>query len=131
MSLVLQATLLGKATTNSEQGHFLVTLRIGNQNLELHLLPEQAQMFPDLVSTTSHPTERRRQHIQYNSAPSYTVTVDQVVPESPALGSSELTAAMVNAKIAVAEHKNKQEQEGHVIRAEADRRRTEFQNAQK
>lgn len=106
MSLILQATLLGKATTNSEQGHFLVTLRIGNQNLELHLLPEQAKMFPDLVSTTAHPTERRRQHIQYNSAPSYTVTVDQVVPEAAPAGSSELTAAMVNAKIAVAENAN-------------------------
>jgi hypothetical protein len=147
MSLVLQATLLGKATTNSESGHLLVTLRIGRQNLELTLSPDQATMFPDLVSTQPHPTERRRQHIQYNSAPAYTVTIDQVIPEPAALGSSELTTAMVNAKIAVAEHANQKPAdpllpakenepepllpEAHIARAESDRRHVEFQNAQK
>lgn len=107
MSLTLNASLIGKAQTSSEQGHVQVTLRIGNQNLYLQLLPEQASMFPDLVKTVPHATERRRQAIAYNAAPSYTVTIAEVVPEVPVEGAVHpLTRALVNARAAVAEEAN-------------------------
>jgi hypothetical protein len=78
MPLVLQASLVGRAQTNSEQGHVQVTLKIADQFLSLKLLPEQAQMFPELVTTQPHPTERRQQVTTYKTAPSYTVTVAEV-----------------------------------------------------
>lgn len=107
MSLTLQATLVGKASTSSEHGHFQVTLNVGGQNLHLKLLPEQAAMFPDLVRTIPHVTERKAQQLQYLPAPSYTVTIAQVVPEVPVEGEVHpLTRALVNAQAAVAEEAN-------------------------
>lgn len=117
MSLVLTASLVGKASTPSEHGHVQVTLKIGNQNLYLQLLPEQAAMFPDLVRTIPHKTERKAQQLQYLPSPSYTVTIEQVVPEPttrevalrglPArAGTHPLTEALVNAQAAVAEKAN-------------------------
>lgn len=107
MSLVLQASLVGKASTSSEHGHFQVTLNIAGQNLYLKLLPEQAAMFPDLVRTIPHVSERKAQQLQYLPAPSYTVTIAQVVPEVPVEGDVHpLTRALVNAQAAVAEEAN-------------------------
>lgn len=105
MPLVLHASLIGKAKTSSELGHLQVTLRIGNQNLYLTLTPEQASMFPDLVQTQPHPTERKQTQVVYSSGGSYSVTIAEVVPE-PVETNSELGQAMVNAQIAVAEHHN-------------------------
>lgn len=115
MPLTLQATLVGKASTSSEHGHFQVTLNVAGQNLYLKLLPEQAAMFPDLVRTIPHVTERKAQQLQYLLAPSYTVTIAQVVPEPTtrevALSglpeeAHPLTTALVNAQAAVAEEAN-------------------------
>lgn len=103
MSLTLNASLIGKAQTSSEQGHVQVTLRVGNQNLYLQLLPEQAAMFPDLVKTVPHATERRRQAIAYNAAPAYTLTIAEVGPEIT------LARALLNAQAAVTEKRNEAE----------------------
>lgn len=107
MPLVLQASLVGKASTPSEHGHFQVTLNVAGQNLYLKLLPEQAAMFPDLVRTIPHVSERKAQQLQYLPAPSYTVTIAQVVPEVPIASEAHpLTKALVNAQAAVAEEAN-------------------------
>lgn len=102
MSLTLQATLIGKASTSSEHGHVQVTLNVAGQLLYLKLLPELAAMFPDLVRTIPHASERKAQQLQYLPAPSYTVTIAQVVPEVP-VEAHPLTKALVNAQAAVAE----------------------------
>lgn len=82
MFLTLQATLVGRATTPSEHGYIQVTLKIAGQNLQLMLPPEHAAMFPELVRTIPHSTERKAQQLQYLPAPSYTVTIDLVKPYS-------------------------------------------------
>lgn len=102
MSLTLSATLVGKASTSSEHGHFQVTLNVAGQFLYLKLLPAEAAMFPDLVRTIPHATERKSQQLQYLPAPSYTVTIAQVVPQVP-VEAHPLTKALVNAQKAIAE----------------------------
>jgi|SRR5882757_6228782 len=107
MPLVLQASLVGKASTSSEHGHVQVTLNVAGQLLYLKLLPEQAAILPDLVRTIPHATERKAQQLQYLPAPSYTVTIAQVVPQVPVESAVHpLTKALVNAQATVAEEAN-------------------------
>lgn len=77
MPLTLTAILLGKAQTGGP--HLQVTLKIGQDVLHLRLLPEQADIFPDLVQQQGggHPTHDPRR-ITYNPAPGYTVTIAPV-----------------------------------------------------
>jgi len=73
----------------------------------LKLLPEQATIFPDLVRTIPHASERKAQQLQYLPSPSYTVTIAQVMPEVPfERAAHPLTRALVNAQTAVAEKAN-------------------------
>lgn len=115
MPLTLQASLVGKAKTSSEHGHVQVTLGVAGQLLYLLLPPTDAAMFPDLVRTIPHITERKTQQLQYLPAPSYTVTIAQVVPEPTTMEvalrglpaeAHPLTRALVNAQAAVAEEAN-------------------------
>ena len=99
MPLTLTAILLGKAQTGGP--HLQVTLKIGQDVLHLRLLPEQADIFPDLVQQQGggHPTHDPRR-ITYNPAPGYTVTIapveaeaEEVEPEQEPLAAVEESPA--------------------------------------
>jgi hypothetical protein len=82
-SLVLSAQLIGKAKTPAD-GIYQITLKVGNDYLNILLPENQASYFPDLSNlVTTQGTARKPPTtlINYTTPPQYTITFNEIATE--------------------------------------------------